>query len=184
MSEDASRQAAGRGSGGALASAVLSECGTYRYRLLRIWDVTRPMCVFVMLNPSTADASQDDPTIRKCVGFARRWGCGGIEVVNLFALRATDPREIRRHADPIGPDNDRHIREAVTRPGAIVCLAWGTHGRTYNRAWNVWQDIIGYGVATRDLGLTKCGQPRHPLMQPYPKATEEAAPLSTEGASQ
>lgn len=102
--------------GGMEKSAIISPCGQYRYRLERAWDRSFPAAVFVCLNPSIADATLDDPTLRKCVGFARRWGCGHLVLVNLFALRATDPREMKRHPSPVGPDNDRHIQEAVQPP--------------------------------------------------------------------
>ena len=110
------------------AGALLSSCGTYRYRLWRYWHTEREPLIFIMLNPSTADAMQDDPTIRKCIGFAKRLGFGGIEVVNLFAYRATDPRDLRANGYQVGPDDfvaiqqrllawANHIRNKSTRPG-------------------------------------------------------------------
>src|SRR3989449_11540410 len=103
--------------------ACFSRCGTYRYALWRRW-AAGPQVLFVMLNPSTADAQRDDPTIRRCIGFARRWGCGGIEVVNLFALRATDPRRLRYTRDPVGPENVAHLARAAGR-ASLVGAAWG-----------------------------------------------------------
>lgn len=103
--------------------ALISECGLYRYRLWRRWGIG-PHATWIMLNPSTADADLDDPTIRRCIGFARAWGFSAIEVVNLFALRATNPRELGRSADPIGPDNDRHLSEAG-RAAELRIAAWG-----------------------------------------------------------
>lgn len=94
------------------AGAILSACGTYRYHLWRLWDKALPVMVFVMQNPSTADASHDDPTIRKCIGFAKRHGYGGISVRNIFALRATDERILLTHHDPFGPENDAHLLAA------------------------------------------------------------------------
>src|SRR5262245_19133112 len=93
--------------------ALISPCGLYRYWLTRTWDNSLRRVCWVMLNPSTADAEQDDPTIRRCVGFARSWGAGGIIVVNLFAFRASDPKALLRAADPVGPDNDGHILKSV-----------------------------------------------------------------------
>src|SRR5437588_2477108 len=90
-------------------SAVFSPDGRYRYLLTRRLGRSRRVATFIMLNPSTADAINNDPTIRKCVGFARRWGCGLLQVVNLFALRATEPRVLRAAADPVGPENSRWI---------------------------------------------------------------------------
>src|SRR5438128_11131670 len=109
-----------------IGGATFSRDRRYRYRLWRRWDRSRAVVAFVMLSPSTADAMHDDPTIRRCVGFARAWGCGGVDVVNLFALRATDPRALRKAADPIGPANERHLRRAVRAAGLVV-LAWGAH---------------------------------------------------------
>ena len=133
--------------------ATFSADRRYRYRLWRRWDRSRPVVAFVMLNPSTADARNDDPTIRRCVGFARAWGYGGIEVVNLFAYRATDPRELRAANDAVGPENRRHIHRAIARAHLVV-LAWGAHGS-------------GSGLLSlpraRCLGLTRAGRPRHPL---------------------
>jgi hypothetical protein len=147
-------------------SAEISACGLYRYRLTRVWDATlRPAC-FVMLNPSTADALQDDPTIRRCVGFARAWGCGGIVVVNLFAWRATDPRELWMAADAEGPDNDRHITEAVIECHPVIA-AWGVGGRMGFRDQDVLRLIQSAGRPwPLCLGRTKGGHPRHPLYVP------------------
>lgn len=86
--------------------AHLSACGAYRYALRRTWDPARPAALFVGLNPSTADAERDDPTTRRCVRFARDWGFGGLLVGNLFAYRATRPRDLRAAAEPVGPEND------------------------------------------------------------------------------
>jgi hypothetical protein len=147
--------------------ATFSANGRYRYRLWRRWDRSRPVVVFVMLNPSTADADKDDPTIRRCIGFARAWGYGGIEVVNLFAYRATLPRSLRAVDDPVGPENGRHIRRAVARADLVV-LAWGAHARASR--------LLSLPRA-RCLGLTRAGQPRHPLY-----LRREARPVSVRSA--
>src|SRR5262245_13227298 len=107
-------------------SAELSPCGRYRYALTRTWGDPKKVVCWVMLNPSTADADQDDPTIRRCLGFSRAWGAGGLVVVNLFALRATDPDQLRIAADPVGPDNDSHLSTAAF--GRLVVAAWGARG--------------------------------------------------------
>jgi hypothetical protein len=146
------------------ADAVMSDCGLYRYRLSRTWDdALRPAC-FVMLNPSTADATADDPTIRRCIGFARSWGCGGVVVVNLFAYRATDPYAMREAgASAVGPDNDVHIRAAVIECNPVVC-AWGVHGRFLLRDASVKELIRRSGLPRgMCLGMTKDGHPKHPL---------------------
>ncbi|HKY50413.1 MAG TPA: DUF1643 domain-containing protein [Candidatus Limnocylindria bacterium] len=143
------------------AGARFSRDRRYRYRLWRRWDRSRPSIAFCMLNPSTADERSDDPTIRRCIGFARAWGYGGVEVVNLFALRATDPRELRRARDPVGERNDAYLRSAAGRSAAMV-VAWGVHGALLAR------DVRALATLSRRarllaLGWTKSGAPRHPL---------------------
>ncbi len=140
--------------------ARFSADGRYRYRLWRRWDRALPVVAFCLLNPSTADARRDDPTIRRCIGFARTWGFGGVEVVNLFALRATDPRQLRRAQDPVGPRNDRAIRSAARR-AAVVVLGWGAHPVARRRAGVAALRLGGARLVT--LGRTRGGAPRHPL---------------------
>lgn len=149
--------------------AIISKCGRYRYSLWRLWDLSLPTMVFVMLNPSTADAEHDDPTIRRCLERARREH-GGLEVVNLFALRSTDPDMLydRSAVDAIGPENDTHIAAAVRSACMVIC-AWGNHGALHDRGHSV-RDLILARQQPWHLGLTKIGQPRHPLY--LPKATE------------
>lgn len=161
--------------------AVISPCGTYRYHLWRRVDGMGALrgdgrCVFIMLNPSTADADRDDPTIRKCVGFARRWGYAWISVVNLFAFRATDPRALRGGgfvggmfggpAYKVGPENDDHIATVCGMASLVVC-AWGTHGDLYGRDQAVLRQLRTSSVPCHYLRLTKAGLPSHPLMLPY-----------------
>jgi hypothetical protein len=127
-----------------------------------------------MLNPSTADADRDDPTVRRCVGFARRWGCVELAVVNLFAFRATRPADLCAVRDPVGVENCRHVESAVRRAkGGFVVFAWGTHGTWRNQDLTVMGWVRGAGVRPLCLGLTKGGHPRHPLYVPY--ATEPVA---------
>lgn len=162
--------------GGTAKSTVLSACGLYRYKLGRTWNPSVRPAAFVMLNPSVADAERDDPTIRRCIGFARSWGCGGIVVVNLFALRATDPLDLYCAADAIGPDNDRHILEAVRDCSAIVA-AWGVHGAFRDREADVRRLLADAELAVPVvcLGKTQAGFPRHPL---YVKADAALIPLA------
>lgn len=146
-------------------SAILSTCGTYRYQLDRTWSDDRPAC-FIMLNPSTADAENDDPTIRRCIDFAQRWECGGIKVVNLFALRSTDPKVLVKVADPIGPDNDLYIRAAILACYPVVC-AWGAEKFAYPRGVEVNNLILRLGLPWgMCLGMTRERAPRHPLYVP------------------
>jgi hypothetical protein len=142
-----------------------SKARTYRYLLTRIWDPALRPAVFLMLNPSTADAMDDDPTIRRCTGYAKREGAGGLVVVNLFALRSTDPRVLRHHADPVGPLNDVFIRQATAGAGTVIA-AWGAAGVEHGRGPGVTQTLRKRGVALKCLGTTSTGQPRHPLYLP------------------
>lgn len=154
--------------------ALLSTDGMYRYRLWRIWDALAPVMVWVMLNPSTADANQDDPTIRKCIGFARANHHGGIIVVNLFAYRATDPRELPRVPDPVGPENDEHIRWAVRAPTlASVVGGWGGDKFAVNRAKAVRTAIVATGRRLQCFRKSKTGQPWHPLYLPYSEPLQD-----------
>ena len=141
--------------------AIISEDGLYRYTLIRQWS-ERPMMVWCMLNPSTADASQDDPTIRRCIAFAVREGYGGIHIVNLMAYRATEPAEALSARDPCGPRNDEHLRAAARQSDCIV-VAWGARA-TRPLAERAVTSFKGGGTEEfRCLGTTKDGSPRHPL---------------------
>lgn len=146
-------------------SAVLSADGLYRYRLVREWDEAYPPLAWVMLNPSTADASVDDPTIKKCAKFARSWGYGSILVANLFAWRATDPNELRMTQDPIGPDNDLWIKRIADEALDVVC-AWGTKSPIPQRAPYVLQKLKREGHTLKALRITANGHPGHPLYIP------------------
>ena len=148
-------------------SAVFSPCGLYRYRLTRWWDTEAELgrVCFVLLNCSTATAEQDDPTIRKCTVFARAWGYGSLEVVNLFAYRATDPRVMRRAADPVGPGNDAAILAGAELCNLVVC-AWGVHGGFRERDREVFSSLAREGHNPHSLRVTKDGFPEHPLYLP------------------
>lgn len=162
-------------------SAVLSPDGLYRYSLTRGWSfVIGHACVFVMLNPSTADAEQDDATIRRCVGYASRWGAQQVTVVNLFAYRSTKPRDLFLAAtgddliDIVGPDNDEHIAAAFRGEGVafagnpLVICAWGDNASGYEgRMEHVAYLARQARVQLMALGFTKAGQPVHPVRQPY-----------------
>jgi len=145
-----------------LRTALFSPCGRFRYLLSRRWDTGRGTVLWIMLNPSTADAERDDPTIRRCIGFSRLWGFGAMEAVNLFALRATDPRELGRADDPVGPLNDRHIADAAAGAAAVIA-AWGAHPLAASRTGEVRPLLPG---SVRCLGRTASGAPRHPLYTP------------------
>lgn len=167
-------------------SAYIDETGQYRYSLTRIWNNELPRLYWIMLNPSIADAEKDDPTIRRCISFAKQWDYGRIKVLNLFAWRATDPQAMFTHKrngeDIVGPMNDDHfigLKSISSVVGSRVFVAWGDCGKTkeqrdlvINRAAHV-QNLVG---ETWCLGMTKSGNPRHPLYVPanvkpviYPK---------------
>jgi hypothetical protein len=155
-------------------SAVISFCGRYRYFLTRQVGPGDRTATFIMLNPSTADGVTDDPTIRRCIGFARRWHCGRLVVVNLFAIRTTDPAEVRKADDPEGPANHAWLKRAVERAvapdhptegGPVVC-AWGTNGCYLEQDLTVlgWLERVCRPMA---LEITRGGHPKHPLYASY-----------------
>lgn len=138
--------------------AEFSSCRRYRYRLWRRWG-DGPWVCWIMLNPSTATATEDDPTIRRCISFSKRWGCGSLDVVNLFAFRSTDPAALKNEDDPVGPENNAAILKSVDR-AALVVAAWGVHGTLDGRDARVKALLSG---RLQCLGTTKEGHPRHPL---------------------
>ena len=141
--------------------AIFDPTGQYRYLLWRQWAPDRPSVGFVMLNPSTADAIVDDPTIRRCLNFAQTWGSGSLWVVNLFAYRATKPQQLRQAPDPVGPENDRYLLSVRQQVQTLVA-AWGNGGNLQNRARTVLQLLQKKG-RLHCLGTTQRQQPRHPL---------------------
>lgn len=173
--------------------ATISPDGLYRYRLWREWrgthdpknwrwygvkdgagqEIGEPLaCLFVMLNPSTADGTVDDPTIRRCVGFAKRWDYERLEVVNLFAYRATKPEDWIKVAgmggDPVGWQNCEYVKNVAAAAGLIVC-AWGAHGgfAGQDQTMRGWLEEGNSKLVHYALGFTKDKQPRHPLYMPW-----------------
>lgn len=148
-------------------TAIIDETGRYRYALSRIWDTTLPLDLWIMCNPSTADGRQDDPTIRRCTGFSRRFGSGGFNVGNAYGYRATKPADMwaaqADGVDIIGPDNDAWLDRLARAATGRVILAWGAHPER-QRAAQVAQVIRDAGRQPLCLGVTQSGQPRHPLM--------------------
>ncbi len=135
--------------------------GDYRYLLWREWDSNLKTVSFIMFNPSRADAEINDPTITRCINFAKSWGYGRLEVVNLFAYRTSKPSLLKQAVEPIGKDNDRYIVEAVKRSDKVI-LAWGNHGTWQKQDLYVLQLLKNY-KHLYSLGITKKGCPRHPL---------------------
>jgi hypothetical protein len=165
------------------ATAVFSEDRAYRYRLTRTWGSSGTHATWIMLNPSTADALTDDPTIRRCIAFTKAWGLDSLLVVNLFALRATDPAGLLRHPAPVGEANDRFIREAVA-PWSVVVVAWGAHKIAAARSQAVLDMLAARVASVGCLGVTRDGCPRHPLYVPASQPLESFGgtgdPLSIE----
>ena len=145
--------------------AVFSACENYRYRLWRRWS-DGPSIAFLMLNPSTADAFRNDPTVERCHRRAVDMGFGALEVVNIFAFRATDPKNLKKAKAPIGPLNNEILIETARAADMTVC-AWGSHGTHNARDSDVRQLLKKANITPHILALTKFDQPRHPLYVSY-----------------
>ena len=139
--------------------AVISKCQNYRYALWRTWDSSKPIITFVGLNPSTADHECDDPTIKRCINFAKSWGAGGIYMVNLFAYRATRPEDMIQQDDPIGAENDHYLQVVLEKSEKIIACwgNWGIHQSRSDRVKNLLLEKLYY------FELNKTGEPKHPL---------------------
>lgn len=141
-------------------SAELSYCRNYRYALWRTWDNSKPRVMFIGLNPSTADETQDDPTLRRCMNYAQAWGFGGVSTANLFAYRATEPTDMKKAKCPIGDQNDKWLKQLVTESNLVIA-AWGNDGSFLNRSAQVRQFL----PELHCLKVNKSGEPAHPLYQ-------------------
>ena len=150
-------------------SAVISTCGLYRYSLMRHWPKTddalcdKQLLLWVMLNPSTADSTTDDKTIRRCIGYSKAWGYCGLLVANLYAFRATSPLEMFDAKDPVGPENNRWI-DLLPKQAEHIVAAWGGAGNSYHRE-RVLRRLMDFGTVYC-LGTTVDGSPKHPLYLP------------------
>ena len=156
--------------------AAFSPCRTYRYDLWRVWSPRGGKVAFIGLNPSTADEYTNDPTIRRCIGFAKKWGYGGMHMLNIFAYRATDPKVLKQWPTPAGPENDRFLYEIAKSSDLVVC-AWGSHGEYLDRGVEVAQYLTRSGIMLHCLKKTKGGHPGHPLylrgdLEPFPYQPE------------
>lgn len=157
-------------------NTIFSPCRTFRYTLWREFDCdlmtgctddspnSSQYVNFIGLNPSTADEHKDDPTIRKCIRFATRWGYGALAMTNIFAFRATDPKVMKRHTLPVGPDNDQHLAMIAAGAGLVVC-AWGNHGDHNQRSDSVRKLLLEVGAQVKCFRITGQGMPEHPLYQ-------------------
>ena len=148
--------------------ARFSEDGIYRYKLGRVWDEQKPMILWVMLNPSTADAKTNDPTIRRCAGFSKEWDYGGMMVGNLFAWRETNPKKLNPKKDLVGPYNNEALQE-MAKDASMTIVAWGNCNGSVDFRHCVAERIeevlerLRSGPPIRTLGLTVKEQPKHPL---------------------
>ena len=155
--------------------AVFSDCRKYRYALWRMWDENKPLVMIIGLNPSTADETGNDPTITRCISFARSWGYGAVCVTNLFGFRATAPSELKAYHDPIGKENDAWVHE-MSKEAAITVAAWGNHGKFLNRS----VDFLSSLDQLHFIQMNKSGEPAHPLylkaeLKPFPMIPRQQA---------
>ena len=150
-------------------SAEISSCRLYRYELRRVWDESKPLVLFIGLNPSTADADKDDNTSRVCVNYAMRWGFGGLLLGNLFAYRSTDQSALYSAEDAVGPDNDAWLHRLQSQAGLVIC-AWSDTGALQGRD----QAVLSFLKAPHCLVKLKSGRPGHPL---YKRADLQPVPL-------
>lgn len=163
--------------GDAFSEALYSPCEGYRYALSRCWDAGERRVMFVMLNPSTATELANDPTVERCERRARRLGYGAFRVTNIFAWRATDPRDLKAAPEPVGPQNDAALLEGAAWADAIIA-AWGVHGAHRGRGLEVTEMLARCGTPLFHLGLSKEGHPRHPLYLPYSALPQDWVPES------
>ncbi len=138
--------------------ATFSSCRKYRYSLFRIWDKKKKNVLFIGLNPSTADEEVDDPTIRRCLNYAKKWGYGGFMMVNLFAYRTTLPYNLKKVKYPVGKDNDKYIM-TLSKKADITVAVWGNNGNLYSRD----KEVLSLLPNLMCLKVNKSGQPAHPL---------------------
>lgn len=150
------------------AGAIFSPCALYRYLLWRQWTPALPWIVFVMLNPSNADAKKTDPTLRLCIRIARAWGFGGLWIVNMYGYVTANPRELEMAGEPVGPENDRYLREYLKKAPTVLC-GWGAYAGNARpqREAEVLRMMTALDIAPAVLDLTKGGQPVHPRATLY-----------------
>jgi len=141
--------------------ATFSDCRKWRYDLWRIWDPSLQRVAFIGLNPSTADETKNDPTVKRCINYAKKWGYGGMHMLNIFGYRATDPKDMKAFSEPIGPDNSSAIC-TIARECELVICCWGTHGGYLGRGREVLYMLNNF-MDVHCLAVTKDGYPNHPL---------------------
>ena len=141
-----------------LKQAIFSKCNKYRYSLSRIWDAEKQRCLFIGLNPSTAGASEEDPTIRKLIAYTRSWGYGGFQICNLFAIRSSNPQIISKCDDPIGQLNTNYLHAAIASNHKHI-LIWGNWGEQHDDI----EELLERIQEPLCLGHNMNGSPKHPL---------------------
>ncbi|RVM91495.1 DUF1643 domain-containing protein [Sinorhizobium meliloti] len=160
-------------------SAIVSECATYRYELRRVWDDALPMLAVCMLNPSTADASVDDPTVLKLIHFGKLWGYGGLLIVNLYAFRSPSPKEMfAAGAAAVGPQNEKFTAAAVFYArdnGGKLLAAWGNDGNERAMFFARWTRCQGVELVC--LGTTQSGAPKHPMARGLHRIPRDQRPI-------
>lgn len=150
--------------------ANFSECRKYRFALWRKWDESKPYAMFIGLNPSTADEIENDPTITRCINYAKSWGYGGLCMANLFAFRATEPTNMMAAIDPIGIGNDEWLIKLSENAGVVVA-AWGNNGNYLNRS----KQVVELLQNLHCLKMNQSGEPAHPL---YQKSDLQPVPMN------
>lgn len=148
---------------------ILSDCGLFRYDLTRMWSHHAPLLLFMLLNPSTADHMRNDPTAKKCMGFARRLGYGGIRIMNLWAYRTKSPLILKQNGYLVGPHNQYWLENRLEEHSEVIC-GWGVNANCVEgkrRMWEVEEAFRKHGVKMLALQVNDNGMPTHPLMLPY-----------------
>ena len=141
-----------------ITNANFSRCRTYRYALWRIWDTSQPFVLFIGLNPSKADEQNNDPTVTRCINFAKEWGFGGLSMANLFAYCATYPKDLKKAKDPIGSANNRWLSR-LDKDAGLSVAAWGNDGGFMGRSTLVRKRLTNLHC----IKMNKSGEPAHPL---------------------
>ncbi len=141
-------------------SATFSPDRIHRYALWRTWDKSKGIAMFIGLNPSTADEVKNDPTVTRCINYAKRWGYGGMIMSNIFAFRATDPKVMKAAIDPVGAENDKWLLK-LAEEASIIMAVWGNHGEFKKRGKAVMN--LFEGIELHCLTMNKTGHPKHPL---------------------
>ncbi len=161
-------------------SAIISDCDQYRYLLLRHWDARLCALPVCMLNPSTADDQKDDPTIRELIYFSRLWGYGGLYIVNLFAFRAPHPIDMQGAPDPVGPKNNRYLREALDYARELdtpMLAAWGDGGTFNARETWMCSNAAHHSVDLVCFGITRGDHPKHPMSRGKNRIARDQQPV-------